>query len=223
MARGELIAFVDADCVAAVDWLERIEQAHRSSYDVVGGIVRNSPASDNLVGRAGYLAEFRDFLPEVRRQEVMHIPACNISYKKRIFREFGLFQGEYYPQEDLIFNYGLWRRGEKILLDPAIQVWHRHRSGLAEFLHHQCRIGKATSQVLRKIPLKGSFIARRHLLAAFAAPLMTLIKLARTMRVFSRYQPGFIKERPMVLPVLALGLMCWAIGFVVSDCVEKAK
>jgi len=220
-ATWDLIAFLDADCVAAHDWVERIASAHESSYDIVGGIVKNGNGKDDLVGCAGYMAEFRDFLPGKGRQEVTHIPTCNISYKKRIFREFGLFEGEYYPQEDLIFNYGLWKHGERILLDPAIQVYHHHRSGLKEFLYHQNKIGKATSKVLRAIPLEGSFIARRPLLAICLAPFITLVKFVKTVRVFLRCQPQLIKECPLVLPVFALGLVCWAIGFVGSAYAEK--
>jgi glycosyltransferase involved in cell wall biosynthesis len=220
-ARGDLIAFIDADCVAAPDWFERIVGAHDSFYDVVGGIVRNSPESNNLVGRAGYLAEFREFLPGVDKQEVSHIPTCNISYKRRIFREFGMFQGEYYPQEDLIFNYNLSRQGKKILLDPAIQVWHRHRSSLGDFLYHQYTIGKATSRVLRSIPLEGASIARRPILAVSLSPFITLVKFVRTLRVFLRYEPEFIKERPLVLAIFALGLVCWAIGFAGRAYAEK--
>ncbi|MDZ7697210.1 MAG: glycosyltransferase [Deltaproteobacteria bacterium] len=213
-ATGEIIAFTDADCTVKYNWLERMAAAHESLYNVVGGVVGNSMQSNGLVGRAGYMAEFRDFLPETGKQEVRHIPTCNISYKKRIFTEFGMFQGEYYPQEDLVCNYGLRRRGEKILLDPEIQVWHQQRSGLGDFLMHQNRIGKATSRVLKKIPLEGSSIAAHPLLALCLTPFISLVKFMRTVRVFLHRQPRFIKERPMVLPVLALGLVGWAFGFV---------
>jgi GT2 family glycosyltransferase len=222
-AKGDLIAFIDADCVAASDWLARMAVAHESSYMAVGGIVKNSPGSANLVGCAGYLAEFRDFLPGVDRQEVMHIPTCNISYKSQVFSEYGLFDGKFYPQEDLLFNHRLYQRGEKILLDPDIQVCHRHRTRLRDFLCHQRRIGKATSKVLRDMPLEGSFLAKRRLLAGCTAPLITLVKFARTIRVFSTYEPGFIKERPMVLPIFVLGLVSWAIGFVESTFPKEAK
>ena len=222
-AKGDIVAFIDADCVAAPDWLTRMAAAHESSYAAVGGIVKNSPKSDNLVGRAGYLAEFRDFLPGMERQEVMHIPTCNISYKNLVFSEYGLFDGKFYPQEDLLFNHRLYQRGEKILLDPDIQVWHRHRTRLRDFLCHQHRIGVATSRVLRRIPLEGSFLAKRPLLAGCAAPLITLVKFARTIRVFSTYEPGFIKERPMALLLFVLGLASWAIGLVESACPKEAK
>jgi glycosyltransferase involved in cell wall biosynthesis len=222
-ARGNLIAFIDADCVAAPDWLQRIAEAHESTYDIVGGIVMNSPKSGNPIGRAGYMAEFRDFLPGRGRQEVTHIPTCNISYKRRIFREFGMYHGEYYPQEDLIFNYKMWKHGEKILSDPSIQVWHQHRTRLGDFLCHQHSIGRATARVLREIPLEGSWIAERPPLAFCLAPFMVLTKFARTLQIFSRHQTGFVREEPMVLPVLALGLVCWAVGFVESAHAKKAK
>jgi len=223
LAKGELIACLDADCVAAPDWLARMADAHQASHDVVGGIVRNSPNSDNVVGRAGYMAEFRDFLPRKNRQNVSHIPTCNISYKKRIFTEYGLFDGKYYPQEDLLFNYRLCQQGQRILLDPDIQVWHQHRTGLGDFLCHQHRIGRATGAVLREIPLEGSWIAQRRLLAVCLAPFIGLTKFTRTVQVFSRRQPGIVKERPMVLPVLALGLVCWALGFAGSARPNKAR
>ena len=220
---GDPVAFLDADCVAPPDWLDRMATAHQASYAAVGGIVRNSPDSDTVVGRAGYMAEFRDFLPDKGRQEVAHIPTCNISYKKRILKEYGLFDGKYYPQEDLLFNYRLYQRGEKILLDPDIQVWHQHRTRLGEFFLHQHRVGQATIRVLREIPLKGSGIAKRPLLSACLAPLMAMIKFAGTVRAFSKWDLKFIAERPMVLPVLALGLMGWAIGFMETACPNKTE
>ena len=213
-AEGDLIAFVDSDCVPARDWLKRIVCAHDSKYDIIGGVVKNGNDVDDRVGHAGYISEFREFLPEQPRREVRHIPTCNISYKKRIFREFGLFQGDYYPQEDLVFNYKLWKRGEKILSDPAIQVFHHHRSTLKDFLFHQNQIGKACSRVRGRFPLEGAFIARNPYLATVLIPALVMIKFFRTLLVFSRLQPESIRKQPSVLPVFALGLVYWGAGFV---------
>ena len=213
-AKGDIIAFVDSDCMPAHDWLERIAGAHHSTYGAIGGVVRNGNDGNDLVGCAGYIAEFREFLPERPRQEVHHIPTCNISYKKSIFREFGLFQGEYYPQEDLVFNYRLRQHGEKILLDPTIQVFHHHRSGLKDFLAHQNQIGKVTPRVLGEFPLEGAFIAKHPCLALCLIPAVVMVKFFRTILVFLRFQPGFITKKPSVLPMFALGLVYWGVGFV---------
>ena len=213
-AKGELIAFIDSDCIAAKDWLEKIAEAHESSYRVVGGAVRNGNGQHDLVAWAGYLAEFREFLPEIPRREVMHIPTCNISYKKEVFLQFGLFQGKYYPQEDLVYNYNLWKAGEKILLDPRIQVYHMHRSRLKDFLNHQNKIGIVTARVLTILQLEGSFLARHPFAAALFSPILVTIKFFRTVSVFLRYQPKVIRKHPFVLMPLLLGLLYWVIGFI---------
>jgi glycosyltransferase involved in cell wall biosynthesis len=88
-ARGEIIALIDSDCFAMTDWLKRIVEAHGETYNIVGGVVVNGNAADDIIGWAGYLAEFREFLPGLPKMEVNHIPTCNISYKRIIFDRYG--------------------------------------------------------------------------------------------------------------------------------------
>jgi len=212
-ARGDLIAFIDSDCIPTRDWLEKIESAQKSSYSIVGGVVHNGNDADDRVAWAGYISEFREFLPLQTEHEVNHIPTCNISYKKKVFSTFGMFQGQYYPQEDLVFNYNLIQNGERILLDPSIQVYHHHRSGLKDYLNHQNKIGAITSKVLKVIRIEGAFIARHKIVAVFLIPFLPIIKFMRTISVFLRYQPEAILKRPMVLMMFALGLIYWVFGF----------
>ncbi len=212
-AKGDIIAFIDSDCIAAKDWLEKIYVAHDLSYNVIGGSVSNGNNKASLVAWAGYIAEFREFIPEQSKKEVMHIPTCNISYKKKIFQDYGFFQGEYYPQEDFVFNYNLSLNGEKILFDPSIKVYHHHRIKLKEYLLHQKKIGDITSRILKKIQLEGSFIPRHPILAVFFIPILPLVKFIRTTGVFLKLQPRTIINRPIVLLVFAVGLFFWNIGF----------
>jgi glycosyltransferase involved in cell wall biosynthesis len=213
MAKGGLIAFIDSDCMAAYEWLEKIDAAHQSYYNIIGGVVNNGNEKDDLVGWAGYISEFREFLPEQPKQEVMHIPTCNISYKRRVFLKFGMFQGEYYPQEDLVYNYNLCKNGEKLLLDPTIQIYHHHRSGLKDYLYHQNKIGTITSKVLKLIQLEGSFVVRHPTLAIFLIPFLPMVKFTRTVLIFLKFQPESITKRPLVLLLFALGLFYWVTGF----------
>ncbi len=212
-AKGDVLALIDSDCIAAQDWLEKIEAAHRSRYKAVGGVVYNGNHPRDLVGLAGYLAEFREFLPEQPRQETWHIPTCNISYKREIFAEKGLFDGKYYPQEDLVFNHRLCADGERILLDPAIRVYHRHRSNLRDFLAHQRRIGEVTARVLPVARLAGAAIVKNPLLSMLALPVLPVVKFIKTVAVFHGLKNGSISKNPKVLGIFALGLMYWAVGF----------
>jgi len=212
-SKGNIIAFIDSDCIAAEDWLENIEEAHKDSYDVIGGAVCCANAQDDIVGWVGYIAEFREFLPSLSKREVEHIPTCNISYKKRIFNRFGMFKGEYYPQEDLVYNYNLRKNGERILYDPDIQVYHHSRSHLKNFLNHQKKIGIITAKVLKTIDLNGTFIVRNPEIAVILIPFLPIVKFIRTIIIFLRYQPCVIVRRPLVIFLFALGLFYWVIGF----------
>lgn len=212
-ARGEIIALIDSDCVAAPDWLEKIDAAHRLPYEAVGGVILNGNGPGDLVGLAGYISEFREFLPEQPRREVTHVPTCNISYKRSVFTEYGLFDGRYYPQEDLVFNRGFCANGRRILLDPAIRVHHHHRSSLKGFLRHQGRIGEVTARVLKVLHMEGSFVARHSLVGYLAVPLLPAVKFARTLAVFMKLQRRTVADHPLAVCIFALGLACWAIGF----------
>jgi glycosyltransferase involved in cell wall biosynthesis len=212
-AKGELIAFIDSDCIAANDWLEQLSFAHESSYNVVGGSVDNANGDNHLVACAGYISEFREFIPRRPAGEVSHVPSCNISYKKEIFQKYGLFRGEYYPQEDLAFNFMLSKAGEKIFFDPDIKVYHQTRTRWRDFLRHQERIGAITSQVLKVIPLPGSFIVHHPALAPFLLPLLPFVKFTKTLAAFLKFQPRAITARPLVLLLFAVGLIFWVVGF----------
>ena len=212
-SKGELIAFIDSDCMAADNWLENISLAHASSYNVIGGSVSNWNHGNSPVSWAGYISEFREFIPERPMGEVSHIAACNISYKKEVFRKHGAFKSGLYPQEDLVFNVRLSKAGEKILFDPTVKVHHQTRTRWRDFLQHQERIGFITSQVLKVIPLKGSFIVRHPTLAPFLLPLLPFVKFVRTLWVFLRFQPRAVTAHPLVLLMFAIGLVFWLLGF----------
>ena len=214
-AKGDLIAFIDSDCIASADWLKKIVSAHKStSYNVIGGVVNNGNQKDDIVGLAGYISEFRDFLPGSQRQTVKHIPTCNISYKKKIFQKFGNFQGKYYPQEDLVFNHKLFLCGEKILRDPQIQVYHHHRSVFKDYVIHQNRIGAITSKVLKMIDMEGSLIANNPGIAIVLFPFLPVVKFVRTIATFLKYQPDALLKRPLVVFLFISGLISWNLGFV---------
>ena len=212
-AKGEIYAFIDSDCVATLNWLENIGRAHKSKYRVVGGAVRNGNSESDTVGLAGYIAEFREFLPGRPAGEVSHIPTCNISYKKEVFVEYGLFEGKYYPQEDLLYNHMIGKQGEKVFFDPSIEVYHTHRSELQPFIRHQFRIGNTTPKVLKVSNLPGSFVAKHPLPWAVLVPLLPLIKFVKTMGVFLRHRPRIIAARPLSVAIFVIGLVAWTLGF----------
>ncbi|WP_457566434.1 glycosyltransferase [Caldithrix abyssi] len=214
LSKGEIICFIDSDCEAAPDWLDQLVSVHRHyAYEAIGGAVENGNEQDNNVAWAGYMAEFREFLPQYPPGEREHIPTCNISYKRQVFEKLGGFNPRYYPQEDLEFNYRLRQSGGKIFFIPSAKIYHNHRSELHSFLRHQKRVGQITARMLRILPLEGSAIARNKLLATMAAPLLPAVKWWRTVHVFRRWRADVIRNHSGALFILALGLIPWGVGF----------
>ncbi len=213
-SKGDPILFIDSDCIAEPDWIERMLARHQNSaYAAVGGSILNGNDSGNVVARAGYLAEFREFLPGGTIRPVTHIPTCNISYKRFVFKEIGEFDASYYPQEDLVFNYRLCAAGHSILFDPDIKIRHIHRTLLSDFLRHQFKIGKITARVLRHYPLSGHRIVNNRLLLLLGILLVPFIKWVRTVNTFMKRDPYILIRQPLAWIVFAIGLVPWTAGF----------
>ncbi len=214
-SRGEIILFIDSDCEADREWMEKIVSLHREFPEVAaigGAAINGNPLHDN-VGWAGYMGEFREFIPQQPRGFVPHIPTLNISYKRWVFEKLGYFDPRYYPQEDLVFNYQVTQSGYRILFSPDIRVKHTHRSDFRTFLQHQKKIGHITSRVLKVLPLPGASIARNKILFLTVGPLLPAVKLFRTLMVFIQKNPAIVFRHPMAVIVLKIGLVYWFWGF----------
>ncbi len=212
-AGGEIIACLDADCIAPVDWLRRMLAAQRAGHLIVGGAVRNAVPT-SLISWAGYLGEFREFVPFGEARLVKHVPTCNISYHRSIFARFGGFPTRFYPQEDLLYHWRIAQHGVSIWFDPNTCVRHVHRSAWRAYGSHQRRIGRITAQVLKLTHAEGVFLVRFPVLATLVAPLLPLVKWLRTIAMFRSRQPRMLHEHLWALAPLLLGLCAWAVGFV---------
>jgi len=213
-AKGKYILFIDSDCIASKDWIEKIMMHYNeNNYAAVGGSVIPANPPNDHVGWAGYISEFRDFIPEHPAAVVSHIPTCNLSFKKEIFEKEGGFDPTLYPQEDLYYNYKLSQKKEKIFFDPSIIVNHWHRSELSPFLKHQYNIGYVTSSVLQIADLEGSKLINNKVLAVLALPMIPFIKFIRTLKIFLNKNTFVLTKHPISILIFFMGLIPWIFGF----------
>jgi len=103
-ARGEILAFLDADCLAPRDWLRNL-QRHSSAEGsgVVGGYIAILPDS-RWVARAWYGSGYAP-----RSGEVSYVPAGNLAMQRASFLKIGGFGQELRTAED--FDLCLRARG----------------------------------------------------------------------------------------------------------------
>jgi cellulose synthase/poly-beta-1,6-N-acetylglucosamine synthase-like glycosyltransferase len=128
-AHGDLIAFTDADCAPAPDWLSRLVPLFDDAHlHVAGGEVEAAPA-DNEV--AAYMAA-RGFLSH--RHTMTHpfrpyLQTANVMYRRAVFDAVGPFTPELLSGGDADMS---WRAQEAglgpIRFVPEARVLHHHRT-----------------------------------------------------------------------------------------------
>ncbi len=124
VATGEIIAFTDADCVAAADWLEQVVGTLSADTDAAGA---GGPIT-NVLPR-GWVARFLDttafYRHRVRRGTVDYLLTANVAFRRAALAAVGDFserEGAWGEDADLSFR--LRQAGYRLLLAPAGCVTH---------------------------------------------------------------------------------------------------
>lgn len=206
-ARSNIIAFIDADCIADARWAEAILAAHREHDDwLIGGVVDNGNPNDR-VGWGYYFGEFSAWMPGTHQGYVNEIPGCVLTLKRQAFEQYGPFiEGTYCS--DSAMHWKMARDGHRALLVPTIRVSHINPSDLDHFADHSMRHGRNFGTVRSR---EQNWPQAKRWLHVITAPLLPLLLFARTARdVFrsGRYLRQFIASVPIVL----LGQIAWAWG-----------
>ena len=118
-ARGQLFAFLDADCLAPPEWLTRaIALLEDKGVGVVGAHYR-IPDDSKWVARAWYGGL------EIEKQgELSWVPAGDLLVTRSIFERVGGFDESIETNEDCEFCDRVRAAGLKVIGDPEIAVVH---------------------------------------------------------------------------------------------------
>ena len=203
-ARGELLAFTDADAVVEPGWLDELERALTDEVDGVAGAILNG-APQSMIGTADYLLEFSDWLPQ-RRLRVLHGATCNLLLRGANFDVAG-FPEDVWPGEDTIATFPLGVEG-RLAFAPHARVKHEGRTGFRDFLDHQSRLGAAFATVCETVEFPYGSLARPRY-----GPLLPLFRLVRFGGRI-RGNPDAIKDALRVSPLIAVGGVAWSVGLV---------
>jgi GT2 family glycosyltransferase len=208
-SRGELIACLDADCVADPDWLSEMLAAHRKAPEraVVGGSIEIE--ADNYWALADNLSSFHAYLPSQPPTQVQVLPTCNVSMRRRAFDEVGLFDKDLAFDEDADWMMRARIEGITLSFYPWARVWHRtqrhtFRSVLshAELWGNYSIVTRHRYSHLNPLPV----ILRRSWSLVALAP---LIAAGVTARIFVRNSGArrYLHTAPVVF--LAKTAWCW--------------
>lgn len=139
-AKGEVVAFIDGDCIANPFWLKSFRK-ELENFDIVAGKTIN----------IGYHA-----FETLERVELFHMgydvtfPSCNLAYKKRVFQEINGFDPWFVTAEDIDLNYRAVSKGYKIGYTEDGLVYHRTRGSFYGFFKQAFWNGAGRKQLTQK-------------------------------------------------------------------------
>ena len=156
-SRGEIVAFTDADCVVPKDWINKIVENFRDPQ--VGCVGGSSKGWHN-----DFLSQYADdsIFPTQRifkkRQKLDRItlffncPAgSNMAFRREALEKVGGFDEDIrygFDEDELVER--VCKAGYKMVLDPEVLVWHKHRSTLKGLLKQNINFGRGGGILLKK-------------------------------------------------------------------------
>jgi glycosyltransferase involved in cell wall biosynthesis len=146
-ARGEAIAFTDADCVADPSWLRHIvEPLADAQVGIAGGpIVSRRPC--NAVEAFGDYVHDQSLA--INEYTPPYVASGNWCSRRRIFTDVGLFDEELLRGQDAELSWRIFAAGFRLEHVPTAIVYHRNERTLGGLLREGFTHGKASILVHR--------------------------------------------------------------------------
>src|SRR6185503_13348368 len=194
-AVGDIVAFLDADCLAPADWLDRIFTLAPTDGAGVLGAHYLLPEDSSWVGRT-----WHRYQEAPKSGEVSHVPAGDLIMRREDFLKLGGFDETIQTNED----YELCERARKAAMHvrafPQIGVIHLGTAqSLRVFFRKQAWHGTHVIKVFLRDPLKS-----HNRKAVFFAAYTLLSLLTVTVGVAWT----MVGHGPWLLPATGLATLC---------------
>jgi glycosyltransferase involved in cell wall biosynthesis len=197
-ARGEIIAFTDADCVPSRDWLKEIESV------MVDSRIGIAIGSHQLARESVFLSMLEDYEDEKNNyifsseiKELYYGYTRNMVVRKSLFDEVGSFV-ERARGADVIFVHQCIDRYSCAVVRYSPQVRVRHLEI------------ENPSKYFRKVFIYGSS-SQHYRRIVYARPLTTWERFLIFRRTVRSQRYSWVKS-VFLLGLLAVGLVYWAVG-----------
>ncbi len=209
-ARGDIVLFLDTDCIANPDWIDQLAGGIRAlSADGVGGSFKNGTPRSMSGCIAYYLEFFRSMPCNAEPNETPFLVGGNSGFKRNIF-EIAQYP-DHSTGDDWAFNWELVKKSKRLFFLPAAAVEHLNKTGMLRVLRYQYKLGSGAYRY-RSLSSPGilNFLKRIPLLV-FLMPIVMLPQIAAT--VLKRR--GILEFLKVVglLPAMLAANTVWAAGF----------
>lgn len=183
-ARGEIIAFTDADCRVDENWINNaLKYFEEKNICGVGGKILNieerefSKAVNVLFNLSVYLTGSVQG-EAIKGKTVKDIPGCNAFYRRSCLIKIIPIDPELLTADDVELNFRLREKGCTLLRSEDVIVNHYRRDNPKGLFKQIYRFARGRVQVGKK-SLK--MINLNHILVAFVLPILLLTGLILTL------------------------------------------
>lgn len=136
-SKGEILAFIDSDCLASPLWLrELIPSFEDDRVGVVGGLVDACFEESNLDRYEKVKSSLKVgqwFKRSDEGDRFFYVPSCNLLTRRSLFLELGGFKEDQAVGEDVDYCWRVQDQGYFLEYRPIGRIYHRHRNRLAPF------------------------------------------------------------------------------------------
>ena len=142
IAKGKILVFTDADCIADKDWLKNgFSSMTQSSVSMVAGRIKFTYKNSEP-----NIWEYYDSAEKLNQKSYVKNAGfgatANLFVRKKMFDKYGLFLPEFQSGGDYEFGRRLTQSGEDLLYDKGALVYHPARTTFGEKLRKSKRIAK---------------------------------------------------------------------------------
>jgi GT2 family glycosyltransferase len=208
VARGEVIAFTDDDCLVAEDWLCRLchhFQRDSALQGLGGRIELHDPADYPVTVRRGFEPETLD----TPAQLFGFLHGCNMAFRRSFLERIGPFDtrfgaGSLYESgNDSELTYRAFKAGGRIAYEPDVLVYHDH--GRRRWWQVRALVNRyqtANGAILMKHASMGDDQAKGLLRASVRRPFLifarrpwAVVEVARALHRSFRFSLGALRYR----------------------------
>jgi len=136
-ARGEILAFIDSDCLADPQWLKALIPVFRDhTIGALGGRVDtyfNEKGLDRYEKVKSSLTMGSWTRRSSKNDPFFYVPSCNLLVRRENFLQLGGFGEDLVVGEDVDLCWRLQDEGLDVEYRPLGKVYHKHRNRLGSF------------------------------------------------------------------------------------------
>lgn len=140
-ARGDIVAFVDGDCIVNPFWVEQIRKTISEGAHVAAGYTIN-------IGYYPFASLGRVEL--YYKGSDITFPSCNLAYTKEAFQKIGGFDNTFVTAEDIDLNFRAVQNGYSIKYNKDMIIYARARDTFVGFFKQAFWNGFGRKQLTRK-------------------------------------------------------------------------